>query len=227
MIGVGYTGVKLSDNSGGTGFTFRNELGLQNGVMKIAGRLQGMPATEAVEMAMSVNLAEASLGVATINAVLNRDFEQGENALEVIDLRPEDVVGMVGYFFPVAKQLQGKVSKLYIFEKKLTEPELLPDWAENIYLPQCDAVIITGVTFINKTVDHVLSLCRMAKEIVIMGPSTCMAPEVLGKYGVTVLAGSRVTDADLLLRIIAQGGGGMDINRCTEKLCVRISARRT
>ena len=135
MIGVGYTGVKLSDNSGGTGFTFRNELGLQNGVMKIAGRLQGMPATEAVEMAMSVNLAEASLGVATINAVLNRDFEQGENALEVIDLRPEDVVGMVGYFFLWQNNCR-KVSKLYIFEKKLTEPELLPDWAENIYLPQ-------------------------------------------------------------------------------------------
>ncbi|HHX74593.1 MAG TPA: DUF364 domain-containing protein [Firmicutes bacterium] len=225
VIGVGYTGVKLSDGSGGTCFTFRHELGLQNRALSNAGKLNGMPVAEAVELAMSTNLAEASLGVATINAVLNTAYSAGENGLELLEIRPADTVGMVGYFYPVVQQLRQAVKQLYVFERNLTEEGLLPDWAENIYLPLCDVVIITGVTFINKTIDHVLSLCRRAQEIAIMGASTCMAPEILREYGVTLLAGSRVTDADSLLRVIAQGGGGQDVSAYTEKISVRLARR--
>lgn len=225
-IGVGYTGVKLSNGAGGTCFTFRNELGLHSGVMKNAGQLQGMKAASAVEMAMSVNLAEASVGVATINAILNEEFTEGKNAFEILQIKETDTVGMIGYFQPVVKRLKEKVRKLYIFERNITAEGLLPDWAENIYLPECDVVIITGVTFINKTIDHILSLCHHAKEIAIMGASTCMAPAILKDYGVTVLAGSRVTDADKLLRVIAQGGGGQDVLKYTQRICVRLSARR-
>lgn len=225
-IGVGYTGIKLSNHAGGTCFTFRNELGLHSGVLANAGKLTGIPAETAVGMAMSTNLAEASIGVATINAVLNEDFQVGQNALDRMDIRETDTVGIVGYFFPVIKQLKETVRKLYIFERNITDDGLLPDWAENMYLPECDAVIISGVTFINKTIDHVLSLCKKAKEIVIMGASTCMAPDVLKDYGVTLLAGSRVTDADKILQIIAQGGGGLDVLEYTQKICVRISERR-
>ena len=199
-IGVGYTGVKLSNGMAGTCFTFRNELGLHSGVIQRAGCLAGMSAQDAIKMAMSTNLAEASVGVAAINAILNQGFGQGENALDKMDIRPTDTVGMVGYFYPVAKQLKETVHKLYIFERNITDGDLLPDWAENIYLPECDVVIITGVTFINKTIDHVLSLCKKAKEIIIMGASTCMSPSVLKDYGVTLLAGSRVTDADQIGR---------------------------
>ncbi|HHV35949.1 MAG TPA: DUF364 domain-containing protein [Syntrophomonadaceae bacterium] len=225
-VGVGYTGVKLSNGTGGTCFTFRHELGLKSGVIQGAGTLIGMPAAVAVQMAMSTNLAEASVGVATINAILNENYDEGKNAVDMMDVRETDTVGMVGYFYPVAKQLQGTVKKLYVFERNITEEGLLPDWSENIYLPECDVVMITGVTFINKTIDHVLSLCKKAKEIVIMGASTCMAPEVLKDYGVTLLAGSRVTDSDLLLRVIAQGGGGLDVLKYTQKLCVRLAKRR-
>jgi len=225
-IGIGYTGVKLSNGAGGTCFTFRHELGLKCGPIQGAGTLIGMPAADAIEMAMSTNLAEASIGVATINAILNEDFDAGEDAVDVMDIRASDTVGMVGYFYPVVQRIKDNVKKLYIFERHITDEGLLPDWSENIYLPECDVVLITGVTFINKTIDHVLSLCKNAKEVVIMGASTCMAPDVLKDYGVTILAGSRVTDPDGLLRVIAQGGGGLDVLNYTEKLCVRIAERR-
>ncbi|MDD2556080.1 MAG: DUF364 domain-containing protein [Syntrophaceticus sp.] len=225
-IGVGYTGVKLSNGAGGTCFTFRHELGLKCGPIQGAGTMIGMPAAVAVEMAMSTNLAEASIGVAAINAILNDNFDAGKDAVDVMDIREPDTVGMIGYFYPVVKQIKDTVDKLYIFERNITEEGLLPDWCENIYLPECDVVLITGVTFINKTIDHVLSLCRNAKEVVIMGASTCMAPDVLKDYGVTILAGSRVTDPDKLLRVIAQGGGGLDVQNYTQKLCMRITERR-
>ena len=226
FLGLGYTGVLLDDGQAGTCFTFRHDLGPACGVMPEAGALIGMPAARAIDMAMSTNLAQASLGVATINAVLNRDYQPGPNAMEVAEVRETDAVGVIGYFLPLIKQLQKRSGPLYVFEKNLTEDFLLPDWAEDIYLPACDVVFITGVTFINKTIDHILELAHAAKEIVVMGASSCMAPDILRQRGVTVLAGSRVSDPQRLLRVIAQGGGGRDVMACTEPLCLRLSPRR-
>jgi len=226
VIGVGYTGVMLENGACGACFTFRNELGPKCGVIDFAGEIAGKKATELIDLAMSINLAEASLGVATINAVLNEDYEIGEEAIDVAELRPTDTVGLIGNFYPIIQTLKGRVKQLYVFERNLMDEGLIPDWAENIYLPECDVVMITGVTFINKTIDHVLSLCKNAKEVVIMGASACMAPEVLAEYGVTILAGSKVNDGERILKLISQGGGGLDVQKCLDKLCVRIAPRR-
>ena len=225
-LGLGYTGVQLSGGETGSCFTFRSDLGPKCGVMEKAGDLIGLPAKEAIGMAMSVNLAEASVGVASINAVLNSDYRESVNAIDVIDIRKGDRVGMIGYFHPVVKSFEDVAETIRIFERNITDERLLPDWAEDIYLPDCDVVVITGVTFINKTIDHILGLCQNAREIVIMGASTCMAPEILRPYGVTLLAGSRVRDSDRLFRIVSQGGGGQDVQDCMEKLCVRLAGRR-
>ncbi|MDD2221583.1 MAG: DUF364 domain-containing protein [Clostridia bacterium] len=225
-IGVGYTGVKLSDGSGGCCYTIRGELGPKCGVIEGAGTLIGRPAADLIKMAISVKPAEASLGVATINAVLNNSYSEAKNALDEMAVKAGDKIGIIGYFYPVVKRFQETAADIYVFERHLTDDFLLPDWAENIYLPECDVVVITGVTFINKTIDYVLSLCTKSKEIVIMGASTIMAPDILKKYGVTLLAGSRVSDPDRLLKVIAQGGGGLDVLDCTEKLCLRLEDRR-
>lgn len=226
VIGVGYTGVKLSDNTCGVCFTFRNALGPKCGVIDRPGALAGLPAQTLIDLAMSCNLAEASLGVATINAILNKNQHAQMDAVAAIDVRPGDTLGMVGYFHPLVKQFKGKVDKLHIFERNITDDGLLPDWAEDIYLPQCDVVVITGVTFINKTIDHILALSKNAKEVVVMGASSCFAPDILRDYGVTLLAGGKVTDADTLLKIIAQGGGGLDVQQHVDKLCLRLADRR-
>lgn len=226
VLGLGYTAVLLSDGSCGSCFTYRGELGAKCGVYADAGRIAGKTAAELIDLAMSVNLAEASLGVAAINAVLNRDYEAGEDAMNVMDIRPTDKVGMIGYFHPIVQKFDGRVEQLYIFERNLTDGRLYPDWSEDIYLPQCEVVIISGVTFINKTIDHILELAKNAKEIVIMGASACMAPELLQKYGVTVIAGSKVHNAELMLKMVAQGGGGIEVQECLHKLCCRIAPRR-
>lgn len=144
-IGIGYTGVKLSNGAGGTCFTFRHELGLKCGPIQGAGTLIGMPAADAIEMAMSTNLAEASIGVATINAILNEDFDAGEDAVDVMDIRASDTVGMVGYFYPVVQRIKDNVKKLYIFERHITDEGLLPDWCENIYLDYKNQALVLHI----------------------------------------------------------------------------------
>ena len=89
-------------------------------------------------------------------------------------------------------------------------------------LPQCDIVVMTGTSFVNQTADAILSCCSRAREVIVVGASTPMCPEILRDAGVTVLAGTRVTDAAAAMRIAAQGGGGMDFFRASMKLLERI-----
>lgn len=226
-IGVGYTGVKLSDGSGGVSYTFRDSLGSACGVLQNAGKLQDIPVTEALDWALSENLAQASIGVATVNALMNRDYTRGPNIAQAIDCTPEDVVGMVGWFCPLVWRYQ-EAKALYVFERDPeSEPaggitQLLPSEQAYEILPRCNKVVLTGTSFINKTADSLLAACRNASEIIVVGASTPMCPSVLKEYGITVLAGTKITDADRALRIVAQGGGGMDLSPASEKLFERI-----
>ncbi len=220
-IGLGYTAVLLDDGSCGLSFTFAREVG-GCGYMDEAGSLAGMDAQKAVGWAMETNLAKAAVGIATINALTSWGLSGSTkaNAIDEIDIRPDDVLGMVGYFLPILQKRGPLASKTYIFDR-VPSHDTLPDWAEDIYLPECDVVIITGTTLLNKTADHVLSLCSRAHEIVLMGPTTCLVPEVFKKYGVTLLAGSRVTDAKKALQAVSEGGGGLHVKNFAEYLCIR------
>lgn len=227
-VGVGYTGVKLSDGTAGVSYTFRNSLGPACGVLKHAGSLLGMPVEKALDWAMSENLAEASVGVATMNAIINQGFSRGANIAEAVECDSTDIVGMVGYFCPLVWKYQN-AAKFYIFDKDLRQDEVsgkntvvMCAAADEAALSQCTRVVLTGTSFINKTADGLLKACKNAREIIIVGASTPMCPEILREYGVTILAGTQITDADKALRIVAQGGGGMDISPASIKLLERI-----
>ena len=220
-LGLGYTAVLLDDKSCGVSFTFAREVG-GCGYMDEAGTLAGMEAEKAIEWAMDVNLAKAAVGIATINALTSQGLSGyvEKNAIDEIDIRPGDVLGMVGYFLPVLQKRGPLASKAYVFDRYPSD-NVLPDWAEEIYLPRCDVVIVTGTTLLNKTVDHVLSLCTKAREVVLMGPTTCLVPSVFKKYGVTLLAGSKVTNAKKALQAVSEGGGGLHVKDFAEYLCIR------
>lgn len=135
---------------------------------------------------------------------------------------------LVGWFCPLVWKYQ-KAKEFYIFERDPlscvpsgTARRMDSETAYEI-LPKCTKVVLTGTSFINKTADRLLAACKNAKEIILVGTSTPMCPEVLKEYGVTVLAGTQITDAEQMLRIVAEGGGGMDLSPASEKLLERIS----
>ncbi len=226
-IGVGYTGVVLSDGHGGVSYTFRESLGPSCGVIREAGKLRGTPVSEAARWMLSENLAEASVGAAAVNAVLNRGFLPGKNIAEAVSCTEDDVIGMVGWFCPLVWKFQ-QASRFYLFEQRpetcspsgiaqIMEADLAPQ-----YLGTCTKVVLTGTSFINGTADGLLAACRGAREIILVGASTPMCPPVLAEYGVTLLAGTQIRDAGRMMRIVAEGGGGMDLSPASEKLLERI-----
>ena len=222
-IGVGYTGVKLSNGNGGAAYTFRNDLGHSCGVMPRPGYLKGTPVTDVLDWLTGDNIAARSVAMATANALMNQGYEPGEELSVAVHCDKDDVVGMIGWFCPLVRKYQG-AKEFYIFEKNMKGikeggiEKILPSEKALEILPKCNKVVLTATSFINGTADELLKACNKEAEVTVVGASTPMCMDVLKEYGVTCLAGTQVTDADLLCTILAEGGGGMDMKPATIKL---------
>jgi len=241
-IGLGYTAVKLHDGACGLAATMRDEISSCCTVHERAGDLSNQRAHSLAKLALSTDILESALGIATINAILSsRDIRtqgQGGDILENLAISKSDSVGMVGYFEPLIRPIQERCKKLYIFERRpsafggavgsdpshLTEAsKIYPDWAVDLLLPKCSVVIISGTTVLNKTIDHLLDLCQ--DRVAIVGPTTPLSTIFAG-YGVSFLFGSRVIDADRVLKIISEGGGTRAFGSAVLKVTVGLKGAK-
>lgn len=178
-----------------------------------AGHLLERSAPALARMATSRSLMEASIGVATINALLPRDESRFHelNAAEVIARHGAGKrVAMVGSF-PFASRLRECVQELSVCEQHPLD-DCLPAEAAAEVVPRADVVAITGATLVNQTLDELLSLCRPGAVVLVLGPSTPLSP-VLFDHGVEILSGSVVEDLEPVLETVCQGGGFRQIRR--------------
>jgi uncharacterized protein (DUF4213/DUF364 family) len=187
----------------GLASTFREEHP-HHGMVRDAGELRGKPALELARYAKSDNLLEASIGMATINSLIDIDDTRcvKENALDVLVERGRNKnVAIVGHF-PWLPQLREVVSKLWVIEQRPREGDLPEEAAEEI-LPQADVVGITGTSFTNHTVENLLKLCQ-GSFVVIIGPTSPLSP-VLFDHGVDVIDGAKVVDVEKAIRCLSEG----------------------
>jgi hypothetical protein len=220
-IGLGYTAVKLDDGSAGLAATLHQEITGCCSLIERAGDLSGCPAHPMSELALSTDVLESAVGLATINASINKDIKSNTSApIEALEISEDNIVGMVGYFEPLIEPIQQRCRQLYVFERKPPEREFVrPDWAVNVLLSECDIVIISGTTLLNKTIDHLLELCR--GTIAILGPSTPLSP-IFKNYGVSFLFGTVVRDTNKLLKIVSEGGGTRLFRETVEKINLKL-----
>ena len=223
-IGLCYTAVLLDDGQLGLAYTFHPQKVSPCAKPFEAGKIKGEDAVHAVQHALSENLLESSLGIATINAIVNQQIGntiEGD-ILDVISLKNSDTAGMVGFFGPLIEPLKKTVKKIYIFEEKAIAnfPDIYPSEKTSEMLPECDVIIISATTLINKTIDSLLDLSKDARETIILGATTPFLPQVFIKRGVTMLSGIEVTDKNRMLQIVSEGGGMRDFKGCIKKISV-------
>ncbi|MGM9589004.1 MAG: Rossmann-like domain-containing protein [Faecousia sp.] len=160
----------------------------------------GMPLKSLAQASKSWNLKEAGFGMAAVNAYYNtperlkmlRAYEPFENYCTAgLDLRGQRI-GVVGHL-NMPESIRQQASELWILERN-PKPGDYPDSACDDLLPRCDTVIITASTLVNKTLPHLLSLCRNAYTI-LTGPSCPMCPELL-RLGIQRLSGLVITNRD-------------------------------
>ncbi len=180
------------------------------------GDYAGMQLKELAEAAKSWNLDEAGFGMAAVNAFYNTPTRMealgayepfDKYCTDGLDLRGKNI-GIIGHLnMPASVREQAR--QLWILERD-PRPGDYPDSACDWILPQCDVVIMTASTLVNKTLPHLLDLCRDAYTI-LAGPSCPMCPGLLD-FGIDRIAGLVITDVEGMKHKIRQAIPGPPYN---------------
>jgi len=226
-IGLGYTAVLLDNGRCGLAYTFRHETGGGCCAFPEAGSISGRPATELLSYANSTDVIGSAIALATANALADPPMDSISDGMKLMSIDAEDEAGMVGFFPPLVEPLRRQFKALHIFDREPNHGQkVLPEEAQAEILPRCQVVIITATSLLNRTLDNLLGYCTNAREVMLLGPSTPYAPEVLAAKRVTILSGTRVTDAARALRVISEGGGTMNLMPAMRKFSVRIRSSK-
>ena len=125
-IGLGYTGVMLNTGHVGVSFTLLDDTSKCCQVAKQAGKLTGNSALQIAELVKSWNPIEATLGVATLNALSQMVLEEesskysiAENAnfIEHVSIEEEDTVVLAGTICPFIPLIKERAKSLLILER--------------------------------------------------------------------------------------------------------------
>ncbi len=197
VIGRAYIGVRIGARIGLAHSPENNDLVFE---LENYDKLLG---TKVTNMIYSENLQYAAIATAALNAQLQPENIKFGNIFDIILKRARDfdTIGVIGKF-PIIQQLKALGCKLYTFEKKRL-PGFLPAEKVNELLPDCDLVIITGTAFVNKSLEHLLTISN--GFTVIVGPTTPLS-KVLFNYGADMLAGVQCRNKKIF-DIIMKGGG--------------------
>jgi len=231
VIGISLMGVQLDNGHVGVSYTIREDLPNGCSIFPYAQEMIGKPAGEMTEWLVNGKEdLQRGIGMAVITAASqsiplvdldNPGLTFGINVL------PTDIVGMIGYIRPVAKEFANKAKKVKIFDMGLSlrggeGVNLYPTEKQSEELVDCDIVTLSGTTIINKTIDELLSICKNAREIVMIGPSTPMLPKAFKDTNITVLAGSWWNNdkKDEIFKKISLACGVSHLSKYMIKKCV-------
>lgn len=173
---------------------------------------RGISLKELASACTGWNLTEAGYGMAAVNAFYNtpqrleqlQAYEPFENyCTQGLDLRGKHI-GVVGHM-NMPESVSRQAASLRYLERN-PRPGDYPDSACDWLIPQCDVVIITASTLVNKTLPHLLELSRNAYTI-LTGPSCPMCPELL-ELGIDRLAGLVITEPEGMKQKILQETSG-------------------
>jgi len=217
IIGVEYTGVRLSSGQVGLAYTLTSEETPNScALTRRAGHLTELSALTLARLALSWDIRSRIVGTAALNALsqsclsncTDRVLVSKGNIADHLVLKG-DVVTVVGNMAPMVDKLAAKAKKIYVLERtmQLRDEGTLPDTAAEEIIPQSDVVLITGTSIINGTVDRLLELSKNARELALVGPTAGILPTVLFDHGATAVATVKVTDANRVMKNISEGGG--------------------
>lgn len=241
VVGIFFTGVKLSTGHAGCAFTPIGEIPeavccpTTAARMPQAGNLGGSSVAEILHDAPNSDVLKSAIGVATLNALTQWIIEsRGEGEYQVIkdkdgfdllEIQPHETVSLIGAFGPYIRRLTMMGNPFFIIEKN--PHTLRPDEMKYFRsdsemattLKNSDDIIITGTAIVNHTIDPILSSISNGKRTAIVGPTASMIPDAFFKRGVTVMAGVRILNPDVMIKILKQGGSAYHLlKECSEKI---------
>ncbi len=240
VIGVFFSGVKLSDGSGGVAYTPMADLHDATCCPAMAAEspgptpLRGMKAWDVLNGRENTALSN-TVKLVVMNALSSRFLTEDRyrivfdaDALDLVDIPAAGKIGMVGAFIPFLKRLKGLPGvDLSVIERKketLKSDEMrfyVPAVRASEVLPRCDTVIITGASIANGTIDELLGYTRAGARVIVTGPTASVLPDALFARNVSMVSGVQVTDIDKALDLLVEGAGAFHLfGVCMRKINV-------
>lgn len=178
------------------------------------------------------------LKVAALNAISpalvsrNSRFKVFEeiDPLELTEINSNSTVTMVGAFKGYINRIASVAKRLHVLEmnRDSLRGELqhlfVPAHKFADVIPSSEIVIITGLTLINKTLESILETVTPGTQVVLVGPSGNIYPELLFTKGVTIVGASRVVNPDLVFDLVSQAASGFHLyEQGLQKICIKVS----
>ncbi|MEM0277740.1 MAG: DUF364 domain-containing protein, partial [Pyrobaculum sp.] len=156
-------------------------------------RLEEMP-----EFVTDLNPLNRVLGVAMMNAVSQYHLDATPGLVD--PYLEEEPICLVGNMGPLAEKLRREGKEVWVFERsRELRWRAYSDVEEELLLPRCRTLVITGMTLLNFTLDRVLELSQGLN--ILTGPTAGVHP--------ALVKGSRVhVGYDDGLGFVAHGAGG-------------------
>ena len=227
VVGLFYTGIKLSAGTAGTCATPREAIPgdvccpVSAQAVPFPGRLQGRPAAALMQDALSDDGLRRAVGIATLNALAELCWQRrphpdvallpGKDAFDATEIGADDGVVIVGAFIPFLKELKRRRQPFLVLEQNhLLKPEEMPfyrpaETAADI-VPSADVLLVTGATLLNDTLEGLLAMARPEARVTVLGPTVGLLPDAFLARGADVLGSVRITQPDAFLDLIAEGG---------------------
>jgi uncharacterized protein (DUF4213/DUF364 family) len=241
VIGIFFTGVKLSTGHAGVAFTPIGEIPeavccpTTAARMPQAGDLEGRPLSKILKYSLDHNVLKSAIGVAALNAISQEIIEsereneyqidKDRDGFDLLEIQPGEIVSLIGAFGPYIHRLKMMGNPFFIVEKNpqtLRSDEMKyfkPETAMASALEESDVVIITGTAIVNHTIDHILSYVSDKQRTAIIGPTASMIPDAFFNRGVDIMAGVRILRPDRMIKILKRGGSAYRLLKdCAEKI---------
>ena len=174
-----------------------------------------------VQLAVMNALSAELLGESKYKVIQNLD------PMELIDLSEKKQVCVIGAFLSYIKKITESNSELKIIElnenaipEEYRQYYVPPEFAEDVIV-KSDFVIITGASLANDTLDRLLEMIPAKIQVILVGPTSGLIPDVLFARGVDIMGATRITDSDKMLELVAEGAAGFHLfNYCATKIYI-------
>jgi len=230
VVGIFFSGVKLSNGMGGICFTPIKAIPeavccpSSARAMPHSGKLAGESVMAYMNRLSTGGPLQRALSIAVLNALSAtcwhkqppQDYEirLGVDPVDEATIPSDAKVVIVGALVPYIKMLKQQHNPFHILEmdpRTLKQEEMqyyCPPEKASDCLAKADLVIITGTTLLTNTLEGILASMKKGAEAILVGPTASMLPESFFSRGIKAIGGIMVTDADLLLATLAEAGSG-------------------
>lgn len=178
-------------------------------------RLLGADALEVARWWATGDGVRRTIGFAAVNALTRHLFDRAgyappdaTDSIGGLDPQPGELIGMVGFFPPLVKQVTAQGARLIVLELRSElagERDGFRITLDPTELERCDKVLSTSTVLLNDTLDAVLAHSRGARVFAMIGPGASCLPDPLFARGVTLMGGAWIDDAPGFKRALASG----------------------